>query len=434
MARTRSKPAAKVSKETIPPETIAPAALPPSAADPPRLFILPKDTSPDSRIVTLSHPATATPTRYYFCPEKGFYEFTKIAAPRSSPRSWLLAPPRIQKTDIDSKSNAAKEDTASVDKGYITKSADLFIATPLDILFLLLPALAPKSTPKEHQKQLFLSLDDHLDTLAATSPHLRQLLRTPKLKERIAKRMESVADIVDAGDEKMYRLSYPRLVSILLQKAERMAANGLPASMEEKFVRSALDVPILDIPREDSGISVFESSEAVDLQSQTTTATTPTGDSQTTVKSETTEATSTTSLQPPAISAPEGIPHLLRLRTALSLLLSLVPPTLHTAINASLVAPTIDFTPLTTHLAHLSSLRQKSAALRSVSDNISRKRAFDEDADEQAEIRAEKRRKKEEDEKRKKSESRGLKQLRKADTSGMKKLSSFFTAKPAVKK
>ncbi|KAF2500703.1 hypothetical protein BU16DRAFT_452619 [Lophium mytilinum] len=432
MARTRSKPAAKVSKEIITPETTAPATLPPSAANPLRLFVLPKDTSRDARIVTLSHPATATPTRYYFCPEKGFYEFTKIAAPRSSPRSWLLAPPRSHKADGPSKS--AVEDTASVDKGYITKSADLFIATPLDILFLLLPALAPKSTAKEHQKQLFLSLDDHLDTLTANSPHLKHLLRTPKLKARIAKRMQSVSDIVDAGDEKMYRLSSPKLVAALLQRAERMAANGLPASMEEKFVCSALDVPVLDLPREDSGVNVSESSEATDSQSQTTAVATPTEDSQTTVKSETTDATSTTSVSPPVIAAPEGIPHLLRLRTALSLLLSLIPPTLHASINAALVAPIVDFTPLNAHLAHLASLRQKSAALRSVSDNISRKRTLDEDADEQAEIRAEKRRKKEEDEKKKKAESRSLKQLKKVDTSGMKKLSSFFAAKPAVKK
>lgn len=49
------------------------------------------------------------------------------------------------------------------------------------------------------------------------------------------------------------------------------------------------------------------------------------------------------------------------------------------------------------------------------------------DDDEAIESRAEKKRKKEEDEKRKKAgESRGVKDLKKVDTTGMKKLSDFF--------
>jgi hypothetical protein len=454
MARTRCKPAAKkdTTKETIP-ETPA-STLPPSVANPPRLFILPKDTSSDARIVTLSHPATATPTRYFFCPEKGFYEFTKIATPKSSTRSWLLAPQRVAKKETDTKSSALEnaerdsdeaatgarnddEDTASIDRGYITKHADLFIATPIDPLFLLLPALAPRSTAKDAQKQLFLSLDDHLDTLTTSSPHLKQLLRDSRLKDRIAKRMGAVTDVVDAGDEKMYRLSLPKLAAVLLKKAERMAANGLPASIEEKFVRDALVMPLmnLDIPREDSGVDVdSQDSTATPTESQTTT----TMDSQTTATSETTETTSVAETTPTLapINAPEGIPRLLRLRTALSLLLSLLHPSLHAAIHSSLPAlsPPVDFTPLTMHLSHLATLRHKSAALRSVSDNISRKRAADDDADEVAEMRAEKKRKKEEEEQRKKRESRGVKGLRKVDVSGMRKMSSFFAVKPGVKK
>ena len=44
--------------------------------------------------------------------------------------------------------------------------------------------------------------------------------------------------------------------------------------------------------------------------------------------------------------------------------------------------------------------------------------------------REEKKRKKEEEAIKKKNEGRGVKQLKKVDTSGMKKMSSFFTVKP----
>ena len=88
----------------------------------------------------------------------------------------------------------------------------------------------------------------------------------------------------------------------------------------------------------------------------------------------------------------------------------------------------IDFKPLETHLAHLNDLKKEAQALRSMSENISRKRGSedDEEALEKAEA---KKRKKEDEEFKKKNTSRGVKALGKADTSGMKKLSSFFTKK-----
>jgi hypothetical protein len=93
----------------------------------------------------------------------------------------------------------------------------------------------------------------------------------------------------------------------------------------------------------------------------------------------------------------------------------------------------VDFSPLDKHLALINQLKKEAQALRSMSDNISRKRSADEDEDvlEKAEA---KKRKKEEEEIRKKNMSRGVQQLKKADTSGMKKLSAFFAAKPATKK
>ena len=97
-------------------------------------------------------------------------------------------------------------------------------------------------------------------------------------------------------------------------------------------------------------------------------------------------------------------------------------------MKTTLTYPSIDFTPLDTHLKYLSSLHEEARALRALSDNITRKRGLDDD--EAAEERAEKKRRKEEEDKKKKQESNAMKALKKVDTSGMKKLSSFFTKVP----
>ncbi|KAK5014398.1 hypothetical protein LTR60_002812 [Cryomyces antarcticus] len=443
---------------------VSPARLEASVTTPPRLFILPKDISPEALVVTLPHPATAAPSRYYFCPEKGVYEFTKVAAPKSTPRSWLLAPNRCVKSgantleansgdkeEVAAASNATDEQTQaelSLSNGYVTKDADLLITTLIDPLFLVLPALTP-ATSKESQKQLFLSLDDHLDSLTEASRGLRHVLRDAKLRERVEQRIGVVCDTVDAGDETMYRLSLEKLLTELLMKAERMVVNGLPPSMEDRFVRRALDVPVMNVKREESTLSnasVFEDVAETPIDdegSQTPSASTI--DSHVSTDSGNTVSTAATSFTPephiapkveiPPMNALEGVPHLLRLRTAVGFLTSsYIPATLRPLVHnfmASSASP-VDFAPLDKHLSYLASLRSQAAVLRSLSDNISRKRSAVED-DKAAEARAEKKWKKEEEEKRKKSESLGIKKLRKVDTSGMKKMSAFFTKAPLKK-
>ncbi|KKY24503.1 putative ribonuclease h2 subunit b [Diplodia seriata] len=172
-----------------------------------------------------------------------------------------------------------------------------------------------------------------MESLGSSSAQLRKLLQNDTLRARVEERMAAACDTVDAGDEKMFRLSIDKLAKELLAKAERLVANGIPASMEEKFVRKALERPVMSIKRE-----------------------------------ETTE---------------------------------------------------------------LAALRSEAQALRSLSDNITRKHGMEDD--EAAAMRAEKKRKKDEEETKKKNQSRGVKQLAKADTSGMKKLSSFFTKAPVKK-
>ncbi|KAF2791215.1 hypothetical protein K505DRAFT_327033 [Melanomma pulvis-pyrius CBS 109.77] len=435
MARTRSKPAPKAP----PPAESTPStikALPPSVSNAPKLFVLPKDTSEDTRIVTLDNPATGTPSRYLFCVEKGFYEFTRIVAPRKACKSWLIT---SEGADVEEKER--EKEGLQLGSGYVSKSPDLFIATPVDILFLILPALAPK-TAKE-TKQHFLCLDDHLDTLTSLSPHWKGLLKQfPKLKQRVETRMQAICDTVDAGDETMYRISQEKLLGTLVKKAERMSAGTFPASLEEKFIKSALEVPIMNIKREDSGISEISTTTSIVLEDAATPSTTTESqlsvttsqDSQTTA---TTVSSDSEAPSKPALATPPEIPHLLRLRTSFTYLTTTyLPPTLRTHLTALLSVSTStsipNFAPLTTHLAALAVLKAEALSLRSISDNISHKRNFEEDEERIAE-REEKKRKKDEDEKKKKNESRAVKQLKKVDTSGMKKMSSFFT-KAAPKK
>ncbi|KAI9724418.1 MAG: hypothetical protein M1812_000486 [Candelaria pacifica] len=444
--------------------------------NPPKLFVLPKHVSPEARIVTMPHPRTEVNNRFYFCPENGFHEFTRVAAPRTTPRSWLLALDHkkiAQQKSMDcngtelegegvvdnpvatiaeDNAEAAAENRSSLRKGYITKSADLFVATPLDPLFLLIPRLcsSPRTDKSEVPKQHFLPIDDYFDMLIASSKDYPYILRFAAIREVLEARIAVICDDVEAADEKMYRLSHEKLLQELVTKAERMVQNGLPASLEEKFVRKALEVPMMGVKREDSSFSVGtnlsgeEISEDVDGYLATPSESI---DSSLTADSQTTQSTAATSFSEeplidpkqvkatPPISAPEGIPHLLRLRTALSyLFLAYLPVHLSSTLNTMLTSPKspINFSRLDAHTQHLNTLRAEALASRSLSD-FSRKRSMNED-DECEDARTEKKRKKEEEERKKKlGQSRGVRDLKKVDVSGMKKMSDFF-AKGAIKK
>lgn len=448
---TRSKTTAESSgAEAVEGSTTA-ASLLPSVDNPPKAFILPKNASPDARIVTLSNPATSTPNRYYLCPEKGFYEFTKIAVPSRTPKSWLFAPnhtsgQRENEASTEKEQTHSEESTKSSDslsRGYVTKSADIFVATPFDPLFLLLPALLPVKS-KDNQKKLFLSADDHLDSLGESSIHLKHSLRDARIRKLLEKRFSAVCDTVDAGDESMYRLSQDKLLDELLSKAKRTAANKLPASMDEHFVRKALEAPIMGVKREVVSAEITTASapdgtpttETPDTQSQSEDM-----DSQSTSNSNSTQSTTATSvtliseISAAVEAAPENtvsqeILELMRIRTALNFICtSYLAPHVRKELQSMLSAQrTIDFRELDEHLEHIASLKAEAQALRSISDNISRKRGMEDD--EAAEIRAEKKRKKEDEEKKKKLQSHGVKQLAKVNTKGMQKLSAFFTKAP----
>ncbi|KAH8598849.1 ribonuclease H2, subunit B [Bisporella sp. PMI_857] len=439
--KTRNRTSAKAPEAVETPTSTAPKVLlAPESTNPPLLFILPDNVSSDARIVSLRNPRHLSEDRYYICPQKGIYEFTKVATPKTTPRSWFLLP---QEEDV---SNGGQ--TNGKGQGFITRNADFFMATPIDPLFILLPALNPPSKSTEPTKKLFLSGDDYLERVEGASPHIKDFLRAGSFRMLLDSRMKAVCDTVEAGDETMYRWSEEKLLQELLEKARNMVVQGLPASMEEKLIRKALDMPMSSIKREES--SMHELNQGVEAtttniaetDSQTTESTT---DSITTSFSEaSTAATALCDEFPsestavkaapsiPTITAPDGVAELLRLRTAFLFTCSnYLAPYISTGLKKLLSSKEspVDFTPLDAHLAHLAMLRQEALASRSLGD-YSRKRGMNDDDDETIEERAEKKRKMDEEEKRKKAGiSVGLKKLQKVNTTGMKKMSDFFKKK-----
>lgn len=418
--------------------------LGPEDANLPKIFVLPEGLSSEARFVSLANPRYSTECPYVFCPETGLHEVTKIAATSASPRSWLLAPTDLLQSDGSEDGTAGKKPRVS--KGFVTRAAELLLLTKIDPLFLLLPALAPQpSKGSEPIKQLFLSCDDYFERLTVTSPNFGILIQTQSWRTCLEQRIKGVCDMVDAGDEIMYRLSEEKLLQELIKKAKHIAKSGLPSSMEENFIRKALEVPMPSIKRDET-IRLAEEENLAESGSLTPAAATPDTQSSsesaaTSFSSASTAATSTSgfptdqdkpqNIEVPSIKAPDEIKDLLRLRTSLFFIFSsyLSPQmckTLKEMLSSS--TPAVDMGPLDNHLAHLATLRQQALAARSLSD-FSRKRSMNED-DEALEIRAEKKRKIDEEEKKKKAgESRAVKNLKKVNTSGMKKMSDFFKKK-----
>ena len=432
---------------------------------PPKLFILPEGTSADGRILSLSNPRSSAPTQYYFCPEKGIYEFTKIAAPKSAYRSWLVSsgqklacmsvegelPVTVGKGfDEDCEQTASPgtapgdghEQSGSMSEGYILKSAELFIATPFDPLFLLLPGLCPPSSSAKTKatSQRFLPADNIFEELGEGTRGLGLVISDAVTRQNIEARLQVVCDCVEAADQQMYRLNNGKLLKELMAKARKMVNLGLPGTIEERFVRKALELPMMVIKHEDSSMSEagqsFEETagsihepEATETQSNVST----------TVSSVSEFSLSTIATTPDELAnsaTSDNITNLLRLRTALTFISSAyVPAHLSSTLDAMLLDPgcSVDFKPLDEQLAHIARMRAEVLSSRSLSD-FGHKRSMNED-DEAAETRAEKKRKKEEEEKRKKAgESRGVRDLKKVDTSGMKKLSDFFKGSAVRKK
>lgn len=429
MARTRSTksaPAAKTDTSSAPLATTF--VLPEESSSAPKLLITPGKATKEARIVCLPNPRYSKPTRYLLCPETGIYEFTKVAAPKTTPRSWMIETASSVSEDSTSKNGLKAQ-------AQVTNGADLFVATPIDPLFLILPGLfGPANAKSADTKRLFLSSDDHLDAVSSSSSHMAETLRCPKTRALIESRMEAVCDTVDAGDEKMYRLSEKKLVKEILSKAEAMSSRSLPASMEEKFVKKALEAPI-QVQKSQAVIS--EADPVSDIAAGGSNATPKNEPLESEPSTEDSKQANTTTANGEvieetvvsAIQASDEVTGLQRLKVAFSFICSsYIAPGMAAVLKRHLTdkeTTSVDFTPLDDYLARLTKLRAEAASSRSMAD-YSRKRMLDE---EEEEARAEKKRKMEEEKKRKASQSRGVKALEKVNTKGMKKMSDFFKKK-----
>ena len=298
-------------------------------------------------------------------------------------------------------------------------------------MFFLIPLLSSSS----QAKSLFQPLDDIIDSQDELPKHLRYILYNDSFREILQTRAEAICDSVEAGDEKMFRFSEAKLLKELIAKAERMVAQGIPASLEERFIRQPLVTPMMAVKRQDVPSNGTSSNDNQgDEQSQENQEASATDTPATSTPTPSGEDTPATEPTPDEPTTPEHVTHLLRISTALSLVKkSYLSNSLCDKIDAMLVAPEspIDFKPLTDHLKHVAELRAEALASRSLGDFTRKRGLDDEDA---AESRAEKKRRLEEEEKKKKAgESKGVKDLKKVNTSGMKKMSDFFTRASAKK-
>jgi hypothetical protein len=438
--KTRSRaPAASPRTEQQPVRKVLETAQTPS-----RTFILPSSVSDAARFVSLPNPSSGSLNRYLFCPKAGLYEFTAVAPVPYQLRS-ILFTPKADDNDNDEISGESNRGHKQPFKGAMTKKAELLIATPIDIMFFILPILSPAASSNSTTKKLFQPLDDILDMQDELPQHLRHVLYDESFRPALERRMESICDTMEAGDEKLYRFNEVKLVKELLAKAERMVSQGLPASLEERFVRKELEVPLLSVKREDvvtaevttsSGESPeAESLERSEIQSTATTTVTSVS---------TPSGLSTPATEPSVddVSTSIDIRRLLQMRVALSFMQSsYLPAHLSAKVDETLSSSPesyIDFKPLDERLKQLAELRAEALASRSAAEKYSRKRMADDDCDDDdpgSVARAEKKRRKEEEEKKNKAgESRGVRDLKKVNTSGMKKMSDFFGKTPAKKK
>ena len=443
MVQTRSassSPVKKRSAATAPPPSLRSSTSASSTTvdklksvpgEPLRLVIAPKNLSSSARFISLATPTDASPKRYLFCPTAGVFELTKVDVPKHDPRSILFAPD-------ESAEVTRRPQAGAVSNGYINKTTEYMTATPYDLCFAFLGIVADSG-----KSNLFQSLDDFLDS-AHEIADLGYIVQ--KSRDLAESAIDAVCDSIEAGDEKLYRYSQEKTLKLLATKAKRACENGLPASLEDKFVTRALETPMLSVRREESTISIVKTESQDSTESTGTPTPSESFDTQSSAASAapsvvfsevSATSTVTTASKVPHDTVPEDIRSLQRLLVAFKFIIAAyLSPTLASALLNLLQSPaspaSIDFTPLTTHLSHLTKLRAEAAASADLS-SFTRKRGTLED-DEEVEARVEKRRKLEDEEKRKKlSISQGVKNLAKVDVKGMKKMSAFFQPKGRAK-
>lgn len=401
--------------------------------EPRKHFVLPKDVSDGARLILLQHPRDSSVQRFLFCPEEGLFQFTKISTSSADPRSLLFVNSEEQKEQSQAAESSSARATGEIlSDGYLSESADLFVATPFDLAFILIPLVTSTKAPTG--KQLFQPLDDILEQHTQEDKELRFMFQNGRAL--VEEAMSRFCDIIGAGEEQMYRPNEEKTLRMILDKVQNVIGHGLPASLEEKYVTRALEAPILSVKREETANSTKSESDPQDetdpssdsLDSQSSAA----SSAPSAIFSEASATSSVSTIVTDAVS--EELRDLQKQSTVLDFILaSCVPTTIAGRLKERFASEDglINFTPLEEHLQSLAVLRAEALASRSIGD-FGRKRGLDDE--EAADLRAEKKRKQDEEEKKKKlGESRGVRDLKKVNVSGMKKMSDFFAKKPATK-
>ncbi|CUS07055.1 unnamed protein product [Tuber aestivum] len=383
----------------------------------PHILLLPlPPPATDLKIITLLHPRTLVPTRYLIHPAQGLHEITKLTAPSPTPRSWLLTPPP-----------EPCRPPKWLGNGQILQDGSIYICTPMDPIFVLLPRLFPADEADAIDR--FLPVGDLFEELTKEGEGDWELVAKSQVAE---KRLAAVCESVDVGDGKAYKPSREKLMRVLDEKCVRMAKGGLPASMEEGFIRKPLIRPIAEIMAEEAekkeGAGRVKELEVRSVKKKENRDGEGAGWGAAGAPSEAVPTPPDLQATRPWLSeASQEVTGLLRIRVASEFISNnYLSVSIAEALSDSL-QKSHDFTPLDDYLAELAKIRQEATAMRL--DDYPLKRSLEDEE----EIVDRKRKKGEgaAEKKQKKSVSRATKELQKADKTGMPRLTTFFQKKNA---
>lgn len=164
-----------------------------------RVFLSSADLSAGCRIVRCVHPRTAQPFSVALVAGgRRLLEVQKFQeSPLETPRSWLLA----------------GEGPAAIER--VQQDGALFVATPLDPLFLLLPPLrALRGDAAENRRESSAGLFRPLSELSAEAggeEATTALEATVLAMPDVIDRLRTFCDVNDKYDEPMVRLSDPKV-------------------------------------------------------------------------------------------------------------------------------------------------------------------------------------------------------------------------------
>jgi len=302
----------------------------------------------------------------------------------------------------------------------------------MDPLFVLLPRLFPADAADSINR--FLPMEDLFEEITKEEEEEGDwgLVVGSQVTE---KRLAAVCESVDVGDERAYKPSREKLMRVLDGKCVRMAKGGLPATMEEEFVQKPLTRPMAEIMTEEAEQKEgAESVKELEVRRSIKKKEDNDGEREGGDREAATEGAGalftppdSQAARPRLAEASQEVTDLLRIRVASEFISNNYLSISIAEVLSDRLQKSHDFTPLDSYLSKLVKSRQEATAMRS--DDFTLKRSYQ---DEEGVVdRKRKKKEAEEAEKKKKSVSRATKELQKADTRGMAKMTTYFTRKAA---